>query len=216
MNGDACEAFVRAHTRPAPAPLRPDIELHLADALVPLWQATEAATGRHNPPPPFWAFAWAGGAAVAAWLADHPREVEGARVLDFASGSGLVAIAAAKAGAAAVTAADIDPLALAAIRLNAARNQVEVRALGDNLVGAPVATDMILIGDAFYTRDLAAMLLPWLLETARRGSRILVGDPDRAWLPRERFTRLATYEATTSLEIEDSTRKTAHVWQLNV
>ena len=161
--------FVRAHTRLAPVPFVPEIRLHQADEPIALWEETEA--GGAEQPPPFWAFAWAGGQALARHVLDHPELVAGRAVLDLAAGSGLVAIAAARAGAHPVTANDIDPLSLSATAINAAANGVGVRCVEGDLLGSDDADGVILAGDVFYSREMAARVLPFLRRAAGRGSR---------------------------------------------
>ncbi|WP_244600030.1 class I SAM-dependent methyltransferase [Blastochloris tepida] len=208
-------AFVRANSRLMPVALVPEIRLHLADAVVPLWQATEAELDRMMLPPPFWAFAWAGGQALARYVLDHPDSVAGRRVLDLASGSGLVAIAAAKAGAT-VTAAEIDGFAAAAIALNAAANGVGIAVETADLLDAPevAAFEVVLVGDAFYERDLAARALAFLDRQAASGARVLIGDPGRCYLPQARLARLAHYEVPVTRDIEDREIKPTAVYAL--
>src|SRR4051812_14750995 len=171
-------AFIRANTRLLQVPHAPEIRLHLADEVTPLWQKTEEELSAIGLPPPFWAFAWAGGQALARYLLDHPQRAMGRRVLDFASGSGLVAIAACKAGAASALACDIDPFALAAIALNADVNSVRVEATGEDQLGRySCEADLVLAGDIFYDRDLAPRVMAWLEGWRERGADVLVGDP---------------------------------------
>jgi predicted nicotinamide N-methyase len=207
--------FIRRETALLPVPHAPRIRLHLADEATILWQRTEEELGEIGLPPPFWAFAWAGGQALARHLLDHPDLVAGRRVLDFASGSGLVAIAAALAGASRVEACDIDRFALAAIGLNADANGVTLHARSDDLVGRDEGWDVVLAGDIAYERDLAARVFAWLAELARRGALVLVGDPGRAHLPRTGLTRLATYEVPVTRMLEDAEIKRTSVWQLD-
>src|SRR3954447_11297798 len=185
--------FIRAHTRLLAVPHAPEIQLYLADEATALWEKTEEELGEMELPPPFWAFAWAGGQALARYLLDRPELVRGKRVLDFASGSGLVAIAAARAGAAAVEASDIDAFAIAAIGLNAALNGVEVRARADDLIGQDEGWDAVLAGDIFYDRDIAGPVTDWLFGVAARGATVLIGDPGRSYLDKDRLERLVTY-----------------------
>jgi predicted nicotinamide N-methyase len=197
-------AFIRANTSFLRPPLVPGIELHLADEAIPLWQKTEEELHCIGLPPPFWAFAWAGGQALARYVTDHPSIVRNRSVLDLASGSGVVAIAAAKAGAGAVLASDIDFFAAAAIALNAARNAVAVEvSTADLLTSKPPPFDVILVGDLFYEQPLAARLLPWLKVAGRRGSKILIGDPFRAYLPLGELDLLASYHVPVSRDLED-------------
>lgn len=207
------EAFIRAHTRLLPVPHAPAITLHVADEATALWQKTEDELGEIGLPPPFWAFAWAGGQALARYVLDHPEVVAGARVLDFASGSGLVAIAAAMAGARSVEAADIDAFAHAAIALNAAANGVgRITPRLEDLVGRDEGWDVVLAGDICYERDLAARVVNWLAGLAGRGARVLVGDPERAYLPKDRLERLATYRVPVTRALEDAEIKVSSVF----
>lgn len=208
------DEFVRAHTRPAPASFVPEVTLRLADDAIALWERTEEVAGARLAPP-FWAFAWAGGQALARYVLDHPDLVAGRRVLDLAAGGGVVAIAAAKAGAAAVTAVEIDPTALAALAINAAANEVRVDArLGDVLDGPPPDADVVTAGDVFYSREMAERMLAFLARAADRGALVMVGDPGRAYLPRERLTPLATYAVPTTYALENAEVKQATVWRL--
>ena len=216
----ATAAFVRANTTLARPPLLPEIRIYLARDAIELWERTEqqaAAPDAAKPelPPPFWAFPWAGGQALARYLLDHPGQVRGRTVLDFAAGSGLVAIAAARAGAAVVRAAETDPLAIAAIKLNASVNRVQVdAALGDLLDGPPPAVDLVLAGDVFYERGFARRLLPWLARVRAAGIEVLVGDPGRAYLPPDLGTEVAGYEVPVPRALEDADVKHSTVWQL--
>lgn len=195
-------------------PLVPEIRLHQASEPISLWQRTEIAVGRTGLDPPFWAFAWAGGQALARYLLDHPAVARGRRVIDVASGSGLVAIAAAKAGAAAVTAYDIDPFAVAAASINAGANGVTISAsCADVLDGTPSAgTDLVLVADAFYQRDLAGRLMRFLEQGHALGVGFLVGDFGRAFLPRDRLRPLAEYDVPGLSELEDSDIKRTTIW----
>jgi len=206
-------AFIRRNTRVLPVPHAPEIRLHMADDATTLWQATEADLGALNLPPPFWAFAWAGGQALARFLLDDTAPVRGARVLDFASGSGLVGIAAARAGAASVEAADIDAFAQEAIAMNAALNGVRVAARGDDLVGRDEGWDVVLAADIFYERDTAGAVTTWLAGLAARGARVLVGDPGRSYFDAARFERLAAYDVPVMRSLEDADVKPSGVWR---
>jgi predicted nicotinamide N-methyase len=207
-------AFVRANTRlVAPAQV-PELRLHIAGEAFGLWTRTEELLGRTGLPPPFWAFAWAGGQALARYLLDHPDLVAGRSVFDLASGSGLVAIAAAFAGAAAVTASEVDQLAAAAIALNAEANDVVVScARGDALDGDGAGAEVVLAGDVFYERPMADRVLPFLERARARGATVLIGDPGRTYLPRTRFEALATYEVPVPRAIEGADVKQTTVWQ---
>jgi predicted nicotinamide N-methyase len=209
-------AFIRAHTRLLPVPHAPEIRLHLADEATELWQKTEDELGAIGLPPPFWAFAWAGGQALARYLLDHPDLVAGKRVLDFASGSGLVAIAAAKAGAASVEARDIDAFAVAAMCLNAAENGVTIDASGTDVAGTDESWDAVFAGDICYERDMAARAVAWLGRLHARGATVLIGDPGRSYLPRESLEIVATYQVPVTRTLEDAEIKTSHVWRFRV
>jgi predicted nicotinamide N-methyase len=206
--------FVRDNTTAAAAPLVPEIRLHLATEVTPLWHATAELLDDAGAEPPFWAFAWPGGQAVARYILDRPGTVAGKRVLDIASGGGIVAIAAAKAGAATVTANDTDAFAIAAIRMNAALNGVVVETCPDDLTARrpEVAWEAILAGDVFYDRAMAAVMGPWLAARARDGATVLLGDPGRAYLPEIGLARLASYEVPTSRDLEAGDRMTTAVW----
>lgn len=207
--------FITANTRPLAVPHAPEISLYLADEVTPLWLKTEEELGEMGLPPPFWAFAWAGGQALARYILDHPEHVAGRRVLDFASGSGLVAIAAMKAGAVEARAADIDAFATEAIGLNAELNGVAIEALSENVLGRhDCPGDVILAGDIFYDREIAAEVLVWLQGWRERGATILVGDPGRTYLPKDDLSLLATYQVPVSRDLEDLEIKKTSVWTL--
>jgi predicted nicotinamide N-methyase len=191
----------------------PEIRLHLADEAHELWLKTEEDLQEIGLPPPYWAFAWAGGQGLARYVLDHPQVVRGRTVLDFATGSGLVAIAAMKAGASRVLASDIDPWTASAVSLNAEANRVAVDFTADNLVGLPVGEEVVLAGDVFYDRAFAAELIPWFEATAARGGQVIVGDPGRAYLPKERLEALATYQVPVTRALEDSEVKKTTVWR---
>lgn len=205
--------FIRANTELATAPLVPEIRLHLATAITPIWQASEAWLRHTNIEPPFWAFAWPGGQALARHVLDHPDAVRGKRVLDFAAGCGIAAIACARAGASEVEAADIDPLACAACALNAGLNGVAVRALAEDVVGQPGRWDLILCGDVCYEAPMTRHILPWLRRMAA-GCEVWVADPGRAYLPRDGMQRLSAHDVPTSLELEDRTLRTTVLYRL--
>jgi len=207
--------FIRANTAILSPPLVPEVKLHLATEAVPLWQKTEEELGEIGLPPPFWAFAWAGGQALSRYLLDTPDTVRHCRVIDLASGSGLVAISALKAGAAHVRAADIDDFSAAAIALNADLNDVSLPVTTEDLLNlAPPPCDVILVGDLFYEQALAARLLDWLCAARDAGTRILIGDPGRSYLPRHRLTQLATYSVPVTRDLEDAEIKQGAVWTL--
>ncbi|WP_091908817.1 methyltransferase [Mesorhizobium sp. YR577] len=207
------ESFIRANTALMTPPHVPEVLLHLADEAHDLWKKTEEELAEIGLPPPFWAFAWAGGQGLARYILDHPETVRGKRVLDFASGSGLVAIAAMKAGAGEVTAADIDPFCEAAIALNTQANGVSAVFSGADLVGADEGWDVILAGDVFYEKPFADRLIPWFSELSRRGAEILIGDPGRAYLPKERMQALAVYQVPVTRALEDAEVKRTTVWR---
>ncbi|TCZ64330.1 class I SAM-dependent methyltransferase [Roseicella aquatilis] len=197
------EAFIRAQTAVARPALVPEIALHLATEITPIWQATEAWLGAEGIEPPFWAFAWPGSQAMARLILDRPAHAAGRRVLDFAAGCGLAAIAAARAGAALVEAAEIDPLAIAATRLNAALNEVAVTAVAGDVVGAPCRWDLILAGDVCYEAPMTGHILPWLRRMAAAGAEVWLADPGRAYVPREGLQELARLDVPTTRELED-------------
>jgi len=206
--------FVLANTIVAAPPLVPEIRLHLASEITPLWHATEESLAKAQLPPPYWAFAWAGGQALARHILDRPELVRGRAVLDFGAGSGLVAIAAAISGAR-VTAAEIDPFAAAAIALNAALNKVEIAIERTDVIGCELAPwRTVLAGDMCYERPLAERLTRWLRVLTTRGVSVLLGDPGRAYLPSEGLEALARYEVPTPLELEDRTSREGVVWRL--
>jgi predicted nicotinamide N-methyase len=202
------EAFVRSATGWAPVPFVPEVTLRTAAEPFGPWDRSQRDA------PPFWAFPWAGGQALARYVLDHPGLVAGRTVLDLAAGSGLVAIAAARAGAAVVTPSETDPLAFAAIELNSAANGVTLEAtLGDVLDGAATGIDLVLVGDAFYERPMAERVLPFLERARASGAVVLVGDPGRAYLPRDRFVAVACYDVPVSRVLEDADVKRTTVWR---
>jgi predicted nicotinamide N-methyase len=206
-------AFIRANTRLLAVPHAPEIRLYLADEATALWEKTEEELGEMGLPPPFWAFAWAGGQALARYILDHPEIARGKHVLDFASGSGLVAIAAALAGAALVEATEIDEFALAAIELNAEANGVAVSRRAGDIVGQDQGWTLVLAGDVAYERDLAERVTEWLATLAERGARILIGDPGRTYLARDRLEPIAEYSIPVTRALEDMEIKRTQVWQ---
>jgi predicted nicotinamide N-methyase len=206
-------AFIRANTVLSRAPLVPEIALHLASEITPIWQASEAWLEREGLAPPFWAFAWPGGQALARHILDHPDQVAGRRVLDFAAGGGIAAIAAGRAGAASVEAAEIDPLAAAAIRLNAQANAVTVTALAADLVGQACRWDLILCGDVCYEAPMTGHILPWLRLVAREAE-VWIADPGRAYLPSDGVAPFAHFAVPTTLELEDRTERRVTLFRL--
>ena len=208
--------FIAANTRLQTVPHAPEISLWLADEITPLWRLTEEELGEMGLPPPFWAFAWAGGQALARWLLDHPAEVAGKRVIDLATGSGLVAVAAMKAGAASVLAADIDPFCAAAVAANARSNGVEIAFTDANLLDAPpLPADLICAGDVFYEKPMAEAVLVWLKQAQCAGTRVIVGDPGRTYFPKSGLNLLAEYTVPTTRELEDQEVKRSRVWSLD-
>lgn len=207
-------AFIAAQTTLARPPLVPEIALHLATEITPIWQATEAELARMNLPPPYWAFAWPGGQALTRFVLDHPEWVKGKRVLDFAAGSGLSAIGAALAGAARVEAAEIDAYAGAAILLNAKANKVAVDLVVEDLIGQPARWEIVLAGDVCYEKPMADRVIAWFRALASRGVAVLMGDPGRAYLPSGGLVELARYRVPTTLELEDREMRETIVWRL--
>ena len=209
------ESFICQNTKVGKVPAAPEIELHLADEAMALWQKTEDELDEIGLPPPFWAFAWAGGQALARYVLDHPELVAGKSVLDFAAGSGLVAIAAMKAGARAATAVDIDPFAVAAAQSNGHLNSVEIRGhLGDITNEPPLDTDIVFCGDIFYELPMSRRVLSWLDGMLDQKVPVLVGDPGRTYLPRERLDKLGSYSIEVIASLEDVSVKETGVYAL--
>lgn len=208
-------AFIRANTKLMPVALVPEIQLHLAEESLKIWRQTEEQLAKLNVAPPYWAFAWAGGQALARYLLDNPSLVAARRVLDVGAGAGLTAIAAMKAGATHALAADIDALALTAIGLNGAANAVAVETtLADLLASPPPACDLVLVGDLFYERALAERVVAFIQTARALGMDILVGDPRRSYFPKERFRQVAEYNVPVTRELEDAEIKRTAVWRL--
>jgi predicted nicotinamide N-methyase len=203
--------FITANAALITPPLVPEIKLYLATEVVPLWHATEDELARIGVPPPYWAFAWAGGQALARYILDNPDIVRGKRVLDIGAGSGLVGLAAAKAGAASVLAADIDAHACAAIALNASVNGCTIAVTQDDVIGTGGDWEVILVGDLFYERPLAERMLAWLtpLDTPA-----LLGDPGRNYFPKAQVEKLATYTVQTTRDLEDREIRETGVYRL--
>jgi predicted nicotinamide N-methyase len=206
-------AFVRAHTALEPVPLVPDIRLHTATAIVPIWYASEAWLRARGVEVPFWSVPWAGGQALARWLLDHPAAVAGRSVVDFGTGSGLVAIAAKRAGASVVRAVDVDPLAIAACALNAAANDVTITATCEDIVERDVAEAILLAGDVWYELGASRRFEPWLRRLAASGVRVITGDPDRHYAPRP-ARELAVYDVPTSVDLESTPSRLTRVLEL--
>ena len=208
-------AFIRENTRLQPVPHAPEISLWLADEITPIWRLTEEELGEMGVPPPFWAFAWAGGQALSRYVLDHPHEVAGKRVLDFAAGSGLVGVAAMKAGAASVLCADIDPFCEAAVAANAEANKVPLSFTDWNLLDAPPPeVDVICAGDICYEKPMTETVLAWLAQARAAGARVLIGDPGRTYFPRTGLDFLAEYRVPTTRELEDQEIKRSSVWSM--
>ena len=209
-------AFIAANTTLERPPHTPELRLHLASEITPIWKLTEEALAEIGLPPPFWAFAWAGGQALARYVLDHPQTVAGRRVLDFAAGSGIVAVAAARAGAARVLAADIDAFCEAAVGLNAEANAVDVAFTAEDMLDLPPPAwaEVILAGDICYEKPLAEAVMGWLAAARAAGATVLIGDPGRSYFPREGLTKLAEYQVQTTRELEDFEVKKTAVWTL--
>lgn len=205
--------FIIKNTSVMAPPHVPEIRLHLADEAHDLWLKTEEELEAIGLPPPFWAFAWAGGQGLARYVLDHPDVVRGKTVVDFASGSGLVAIAAVKAGAASVLAADIDPWSETAVVLNSRLNEVAIDFTGRNIIGDEIDADVLLAGDVFYDKSFAEMLIPWFIALTPAGKTVIVGDPGRSYCPRDLMEPLATYEVSVTRALEDSEVKKTTVWK---
>jgi predicted nicotinamide N-methyase len=207
-------AFVRRQTVLNTAPLVPEIRLHLASRVAPLWHATAQTLAAQDVPPPYWAFAWPGGQALARYVLDHPETVRGRRVLDFAAGSGLVGIAAARAQAGVVTAADIDAHAAAAIALNAEANGMAIAVTTADLIDCPSSWDVVLAGDVCYEQPMAGRTIAWLRVLAAAGTAVLLGEPGRTYHPQDGLQELARYQVPTSLELETRTQYETLVWRV--
>ncbi|MCY6383299.1 class I SAM-dependent methyltransferase [Hoeflea prorocentri] len=207
--------FIRKNTALIRPPHVPEIELHLASEAHDLWQRTEEELEQIGLPPPYWAFAWAGGQGLARYILDHPDIVRDKSVLDFASGSGLVAIASALSGAGSVTACDIDSWSTMATAMNARHNGVSIATRADDILATDDGWQIVLAGDVFYDQSLAETLLPWFEGLARRGAHVLIGDPGRSYCPADRLTPLTQYEVAVSRTLEDSEIKKTTVWQLD-
>jgi predicted nicotinamide N-methyase len=208
--------FVRSATRLAAVPLAPELTLHLATDIYSVWEQTEAELGRRELPPPFWSVAWPGGQALARYLLDHADQVAGRTVVDYGSGSGLVALAAAKAGAAVVIAGEPDPLARAAVALNAAANGLPVPVCVGDIEASDQAPDLVVAGDVWYEKELAGLVAAYLGKAAGNGARVLIGDigsAGRKYFPRTGYRRLASYELPSTVALEGREQVTASVWE---
>jgi predicted nicotinamide N-methyase len=210
-------AFILRHTRLRPAPGLEEVRLHLAGEILPLWGAVQVETGDPDAPLPYWAFAWGGGLAIGRYLRDHPDVVAGRRVFDLASGSGICSIAAMQAGATEATGVDIDPFAIAAVRLNARANGYRVGVVEDDVLDdAPPDADVVLAGDCWYDAELARRVLPWLQRAAAQGIDVVVGDPGRAHLSKDALVELAAYDVRTTTDLEDLALTQARVYRLRM
>jgi len=207
-------AFIREHAPAGVAPLVPELKLHLCAEAIPLWEEVERRLGRSNTPPPYWAFAWPGGQAVARWILDNPDSVRGKTVLDFASGGGISALACVKAGAARVVANEIDPLALATIALNGRENGLELELLGRDVLGVDEGWDVVIAGDVCYERLLATRVDQWRRALAARGARVLLGDPGRNYFDGRALRELARYRVPTTRDLEDREWRDTGVYEV--
>jgi predicted nicotinamide N-methyase len=207
--------FIQENTRLLPVPHAPEISLYVAEEATLLWQKTEEELDEIGLPPPFWAFAWAGGQALARYILDHPQHFQGRHVLDFASGSGLVAIAAAKVGARHIEASDIDAFAGEVIRMNAAINGVfdKVTITLEDIIGQDHGWETVLAGDICYQKDIAERVIAWLRILALRGANVIIGDPGRSYLPQGDLVEIATYRVPTMRSLEDMDMKKSSVWR---
>ena len=214
MTPDLARRLVLARTAPTRPPAVPELELLLADDMELAWAGLQAELDDATLPPPFWAFAWLGGQAVARHVLDTPAEVAGRRVLDLATGSGLCALAAARAGAAHVEGVDVDPVAVEAARLNAERNGLRVVTAVRDVLDEPLAPDVevVLAGDVFYDAAMSERVQPWLVEAHRRGARVLLGDPGRDYLPRALLTEVVAYDLQTTRDLEGVLVRTTRVY----
>lgn len=215
VTADNARRFIRDNTTIMRVPHVPEVELHLAGEAHELWLRTEEELAEIGLPPPFWAFAWAGGQGLARYVLDHPDLVAGKTVLDFATGSGLVAIAASKSAAAHVIAADVDPFCAVAVDLNATQNGATLDFEGRDLIGEMQSWDVVLAGDVFYDHEFSERLMPWFSALAKSGVEVLIGDPGRSYLPKERLVEVATYEVPVTRVLEDADVKRTTVWRFS-
>ena len=215
MSPSERDAFILAHTRLRSPPHLPELRLHLTDAMTALWEMTEQALAETGLPPPFWAFAWAGGQALARYVLDHPQAVAGRRVLDMGTGSGLVAIAALKAGAAEARGVDVDAFAIAAAALNAQANAVELALdCADLLDGEAGDAEVVLAGDIAYEQPAADRIRAFLRRAHAGGARVMIGDPGRVYFSAGGLAPLAEYDVSTDTEIEELQVKRTRVWEM--
>lgn len=212
-NGETPAAFIERVTGILAPPLLPELRFHLAEETVALWSETEEALEEQGLPPPFWAFAWAGGQALGRYVLDRPEIAAGKRVLDFAAGGGMAGIAAAKAGAASVTASELDAFAIESVRLNAALNDCRIETILGDIAGTEEDWDLILAGDVFYEKGPAERIDAWLTGRHRAGATVLIGDPGRSFLPVQRLEKLAEYDVPVTRDLEDREVRYAKVWR---
>ncbi len=211
----SARAFVLRHTRLRPVPGLEEVRLQLADEILPLWRAAQLETRDPDAPMPYWAFAWGGGLAIGRYLRDHPDVAAGRRVFDLASGSGICSLAAMRAGASEATGADIDPFAIAAIRLNARANGFRIDTVADDVLDDPPPdADIVLAGDCCYDAELARRVMPWLQRASAAGIDVLVGDPGRIHLPKDALLELAAYDVRTTTDLDDLAFTQARVYRL--
>ena len=215
MTALTADIVLRDHTRIGSAPLTPELRFHLADPQSDLWRQEEEALIAQGVPSPFWAFAWGGGQALARLVLDQPERVKDKRVLDFACGCGVAGIAAAKAGADLVTGTEIDAFAVHAARANARLNDVPMQVLHADLVGADDGWDVVLAGDVFYETEAGAAITDWLESLHDRGALVLIGDPGRAYLPKDKLSIMARFEAPRAGDLEDQDVGAARVWRFS-
>lgn len=213
MPGPDFRRFILENTSVTALPFVPEIRLHLADDAHDLWHRTEGELQESGLQPPFWAFAWAGGQGLARHILDNPETFESKSVVDFATGSGLVAIAAKQAGAKRVCAVDIDPFCAHAVALNSALNNQEILFSATDLIGGTINQDILLAGDVFYDRAMASQITPWFLRLAETGVTILVGDPGRSYLPRQHLKELSSHQVPVTRALEDADVRRTTVWQ---
>lgn len=215
-NLDDFKKFIIAHTQPKNTALVPEITLYQASKITPIWQASEKWLQENNIEPPFWAFVWPGGQSLARYILDNPEFVQKKRVLDFAAGCGIAAIACALCQAAYIEVADIDPMAQAACTINAALNQVILDCNTQNVVGASNRWDIILCGDVCYEAPMTRHIWPWLKHCAEQGAEVIIADPGRAYLPKKELEAIRQYDVPTTLELEDCTQRQTTLYRLSI
>jgi predicted nicotinamide N-methyase len=206
--------FIVRNTTPGTAAIAPEITLLVGGLAMPLWEQAALADARPAVPPPYWAWPWAGGQALARFVLDHPAIASGRSVADIGAGGGIVAIAAALVGAREVTAIDIEAFAVEACRLNAAANGVTLAVSESDPTGTDAGWEVVLAGDLWYESELAARMEPWLRSLAARGATVLIGDLGRAYLPAEGLVELARYTVPTTDDLEDAASKEVRVFRV--